>query len=144
MPGLARPDFHRNELMTRPFDPSVSTESSRDPQEPASSAGDLHRLVPSRPRSELREALDAATGYGQNDHGGVCAPDPATDLPDGKKRTWPRLAAFFEGVVSNALGGVLATLIVALGIFLWTHFHAGHSHAKHLPPRPAATAATRR
>lgn len=144
MPGLARPDFHRNELMTRPSDPSVSTGSSRDPQDPASSSIDLYRLVPSRPRSELREALDAATGYGQADHDGVSAPDPATDLPDGKKRTRPSLATFFEGVVSNALGGVLATLIVALAIFLWTHFHAGHSPAKHLPPRPVATATTRR
>ena len=130
--------------MTRPSDPSVSTGSSRAPQDPAGSTIDLYRLVPSRPRSELREALDAATGYGQADHDGVSAPDPATDLPDGKKRTRPSLAAFFEGVVSNALGGVLATLIVALAIFLWTHFHAGHSPAKHLPPRPAATATTRR
>jgi hypothetical protein len=89
--------------------------------------------------SELREALDAATGHGE----GVPAPDPATDQPDGKKRTPRRLAAFFEGVLSNALGGILATLIVALAIFLWTHSHVGHSPANHLPVRPTATATTR-
>ena len=130
--------------MTRPSDPSVSTGSSRDLQDPASSTRDGTGRSSSRPRSKLPEALDAATGYGRADHDGVSAPDPATDLPGGKKRTRPRLATFFEGVVSNALGGVLATLIVALAIFLWTHFHAGDSPAKHLPPRPAATATTRR
>lgn len=130
--------------MTQPSDPSVSTESSRDPQDPAGSTSDLYQLVPSRRRSELREALDAATGYGQDDRDGVSALDPATNLPDSKKHTLPRLATFFEGVASNALGGLLATLIVALALFSWTHFHASHSPAKHLPPRPAATATTSR
>jgi hypothetical protein len=130
--------------MTRPSDPSGSTGSSNDPHDSANSASGSRRLVPSSRRSELREALDAATGSGQDDCGGMSAPDLAADHPDGKPRTMPRSAAFFGGVLSNALGGVLATLIVALAILLWTHFHSSHPPADHLPARPAATATTRR
>jgi hypothetical protein len=51
-----------------------------------------------------------------------------------------RSAAFAEGVLSNALGGVLATLIVAIAVFLWAYFHAGPSPAHHPQAPPAATA----
>ncbi len=141
MPGLARPDFHWNELMTRPSDTSGSTWSSPDPHDPTSPTSDLYRLMPPRRRSELREALDAATGQGQYDRGDAPAPDPAaTDQPESKKHALPRLAAFFEGVLSNALGGILATLIVAIAVFLCAHFHASQSPARHAPAWPAATA----
>ncbi|MDQ2812895.1 MAG: hypothetical protein M3Z75_13720 [Actinomycetota bacterium] len=93
-------------------------------------------------RSELREALDAATGHGQDERDDVSVPDPATGQPNSKKRTLRWLAAFFAGVLSNALGGILTILIVALAIFLWTHSHAGHSPANHLPIRSTAAATT--
>jgi hypothetical protein len=89
-------------------------------------------------------ALDAATGHGQDDRDDAATPDPvATDQPAGKKHVLSRLAVFFEGVLSNALGGILATFIVALAVFLWAHFHASPP-AHHPPARPAATATTSR
>ena len=144
MPGLARPDFTRNKLMTRPSDPSGSTGSPNDPHDRATSASDSRWLVPPSRRSELREALDAPAGFGQDDRDGMSVPDHAADQPDGRTRTIPQLAAFFGGVLSNALGGVLATLIVALAIFLWTHFYARHPPAHRPPTPPAATATTGR
>ena len=126
--------------MNRPSDPYGSPRSSPGPHDPARPTSDLYRVMPPRRRSELREALDAATGHGQDDRDDAAAPDrAATDQPAGKEHVLSRRAVFFEGVLSNALGGILATLIVALAVFLWAHFHASHP-AHHPPARPAATA----
>jgi hypothetical protein len=127
--------------MNRPSDPYGSPWSPPGPHDPARPTSDLCRLMPPRRRSELREALDAAAGHGQDDRDDTAAADPAaTDQPVGKKHVLSRRAVFFEGVLSNALGGILATLIVTLAVFLWAHFHASHPPAHHPPARPAATA----
>ena len=112
-----------------------------DPDEPTS---ELYRLTPPR-RSELREALDAATGRGRQLGRDDAASDgePILSGPTGKKDARPRFAPFFGSVVTNAIGGILATATVALTVYLWMHFHhPGHPSAR--LSRPAATATARR
>jgi len=98
--------------------------------------------MPPRRRSELREALDAATGGGQDDHDDVPAADPVlAGSPAGRKGAHPRLAPFFGGVLSNALGGILTAIALAVAAYLWTYLHhVGHSPAQHPATPPAATA----
>jgi hypothetical protein len=124
--------------MTRPTDPS-SMWFPLDPDEPTS---ELYRLMPPRRRSESREALDAAAGQDQDDHDDVPAADPAlAGPPADRKGAPPRLAPFFGGVLSNALGGVLTAIALAAAAYLWTHLHhAGQFPAQRPPTPPAATA----
>jgi hypothetical protein len=104
-----------------------------DPYEPTS---ELYRLMPPRrQRSELREALDAATGrdHQDADAAGVSTGGPVFSGPPAVRKG-PRKAfpAFFRDVTSNAVGGVLAAAVLALAALLWAHFH----HAARPPARP--------
>ena len=77
-----------------------------DPYEPTS---EPYRLTPPRRRSELREALDAATGQ---DAGGAAsdAGPIFSGTPAGRKgtRKWKPFVPFLGGVIANALGTILA------------------------------------
>jgi len=113
-----------------------------DPPDPYEPTSELYRLTPPRRhRSELREALDAATGQDRQDAdatgGPVFSGPPA--VVNGTRKAF---AAFFRDVISNALGGILVVVVLALAALLWAHFH----HAARPPARPtqpAATATTR-
>lgn len=107
------------------------------PQDPDEPTSEPYRLMPPRRRSELREALDAATGADRDDAVAPAAP-VLSGPPADTKGTRRQVAPFFGGVISNALGAILATAIVALSVYLWAHFH----HAGHPPDRPAPSAAT--
>jgi hypothetical protein len=107
-----------------------------DPDEPTS---ELYRLMPPRRRSELREALDAASGRDHDDRDPAGA-EPLVVLsgsPAGRKYA-ERIGRFFVGALSNGLGGIITVVALALAAFLWAHFHhAGHPPAP--PVRPAVT-----
>jgi hypothetical protein len=126
--------------MTRTTDPSPA-QPAHGPRQPASGQ---RRPKPARRRSELREALDAATGRDQDGHE-VPSAGPATEAPPaGSKETGSLLAPFFGGVISNALGGILAAILLALGAFLWAHVHhPGHPPAQR-PVAPASASAAGR
>jgi hypothetical protein len=104
-----------------------------DPDEPTS---ELYRLTPPRRRSELREALDAAAGVSREDTAALAVP-----VLQGAPASRKGIASFFGGVISNALGAILATIAVALSLYLWAHFF---HPAGHPPVRPAATATAHR
>jgi hypothetical protein len=106
-----------------------------DPHEPTS---ELYRLMPPRrQRSELREALDAATGHDHQDAGAIGGP-VFSGPPAVPKRTRKAFAAFFRDATSNALGGILTVVVLAVAALLWAHFH----HAVRPPARPDRPAAT--
>jgi hypothetical protein len=102
----------------------------RDPDEPTS---ELYRLMPPRrPRSELREALDAATGRDR------AAPGLEAGGP-GAKRTGSWLGPFLGNTFANAAGAILAAIVIAVVSYLFAH-HVGHAPARQSPARPSATA----
>ena len=107
----------------------------RDPDEPTS---ELYRVMPPRPRSEIREALDAATG---RDRTGPweAAPAPETGRMGAKRRgSW--LGPFLGNTLANTVGAILAAILIAIVSYLFAH-HAGHdAQARQAPARPSATA----
>jgi hypothetical protein len=117
--------------------------NSTDPYEPTR---EVYRLMPPRRRSVLREALDAAAGAGHDRQAVDRAepePVPSRVPAASPERVRRPIASFLGSVAANALGGILATVAVALAVFLWAHFdHASHPPAS--PPRPSATSATAR
>jgi len=75
-----------------------------DPDEPASG---LYRLMPPQ-RSELREALDAVAGRGQQEELDYTVPDTADVIltgPGAASVRARRRRAWFSGVMQNAVGG---------------------------------------
>jgi hypothetical protein len=95
-------------------------------------------------RSELRQALDAAAGRGQQDERAGSAADAAEVILAGpgavserarRRRTW------LSGAVQNAVGGIITAAILALVAYLAAHFlhHPGHPAAP-APPRATVTA----
>lgn len=113
-----------------------------DPYEPTS---EPYRLMPPpRQRSELREALDAATGRDHQDaDAAASSTGPVLSGPPAvRKGTRKAFAAFFRDVTSNAVGAILAVAVLALAALLWAHFHhAARPPAR--PDRPASTATAR-
>jgi hypothetical protein len=110
-----------------------------DPDEPTS---ELYRLMPRRPRSELREALDAATGrdHAEPGHYGEATPAAALE-PDGPsaKRTGTWLGPFLGNTLANAAGAILAALVIAFVSYLLVH-HASHTPARLPTARPSSIA----
>ena len=109
-----------------------------DPDEPTS---ELYRLMPPRPRSELREALDAATGRDRAAPGhydkAAPAPAPEPGRPLAKRSgTW--LSPFLNNTFASAAGAILAAIVIALASYLLAH-HASHTPARQSPARPSAT-----
>jgi hypothetical protein len=83
----------------------------RDPDEPTS---ELYRLMPPRrPRSELREALDAATGRDRAapSDGGEAVPAAAVEIGGtGARRTGSWLRPFLGSALANAVVTILAAI----------------------------------
>jgi hypothetical protein len=126
--------------MTRPSGPPSCGWSSQGQCTLGDMTRDLQCVGPQR-RSEPRGEPDAGTGPGPARRSDGAAADPgATIHPAVSRQALRRFAALSAVVLSNALSGVLSTIIVALAVFLWAHFHASHPLARHVLTRPAATA----
>jgi hypothetical protein len=106
-----------------------------DPDEPTS---DLYRLMPAR-RSELREALDAVAGRGQQDEladseadapGVILAGQSAVSRRARHRRAW------ISGAMQNAVGGIITAAIVAIAAYLAAHY----IHHPGAPGSPRAVA----
>jgi hypothetical protein len=101
-----------------------------NPQDSGAAAGE-----PRPRRSQLRAALDAATGADRDDVGDLpVLPGPAADAKSPRRRFGP----FFGNVASNTLGGLLVLAIAAMSACLWAYLHHPAPAAAR-PGRPAAT-----
>jgi hypothetical protein len=68
---------------------------------------------------------------------------PPRSPPAGRKRKRAWLAPFSGSTLSNALGAIIATIVLALAGIAWAHYH----HPGHLPGhgvRPVVTVSARR
>jgi hypothetical protein len=112
----------------------------RDPDEPTS---ELYRLMPPRrARSEIREALDAATGRDRAGPGAGEAVPPVGQETGGTgaRRTGSWLRPFVGSALANAAGTILAAIVIATVSYLFAHY-VGHAPSRHQPlTRPSATA----
>jgi hypothetical protein len=111
-----------------------------NPPDPDETAGELYRLMPSRPRSEIREALDAATGRDRTVSGSSheARPEPGGLAPARRTAAW--LGPFLSSTAANVAGGIIVVIVIAVMTYLFAH-HGSRTVVRQPPPSPSATAA---
>lgn len=111
-----------------------------NPPDPDETAGELYRLMPSRQRSEIREALDAATGRDRalSGPGHEARPEPGGLAPAKRRAAW--LGPFLSSTAANVAGGIIVVIVVAVTTYLFAH-HGSRTVVRQPPASHSATAA---
>jgi hypothetical protein len=110
-----------------------------NPPDPDETASELYRLLPSRPRSEIRGALDAASGRDRTVSGPSheARPESGGLAPAKRRVAW--LGPFLSSTAANVAGGIIVAIVIALTTYLLAH-HASHTAVRPPPASPSATA----
>jgi hypothetical protein len=110
-----------------------------NPPDRDESTSELYRLMPSRPRSEIREALDAATGRDRSVPGLSHETGPEFGGLNPPKRRAAWLGPFLSNTAANVVGGIIVIIVVALATYLFAH-HTSRTVIRQLPASPSAAA----
>lgn len=112
------------------------------PPDPDESSSELYRLIPPRPRSEIREALDAATGRARSVPGCSHETGPESGGVNPAERRGAWLGPFLSNTAANVVGGIIVIIVVALATYFFAH-HSSRTIIRQVPASPSETASAR-